>query len=646
MRGIAGLVHFDQRPIDPARLGRLRAALTLGSIDRATQAVSADGAAGLAHVQRDLAPEDRWEAQPLRGADGDVFFVTEARLENRADLAAALGWSPAEAAARPDGALVLAAYERWGEACPARLEGKWALAAWHARERRFFAAVDAFGFRPFYYFRSGATLAFASTLRALLALPEVPRDLHDGVLADFLLFTRSHPGATLYRELRALPGGHTLRADAAGLALTRYWRADHRSELRLGSDAEYQAAFNAELAHAVNASLRVEGNIGIMVSGGLDSAAVTAVAGKLLAARGQRLQALHQLPPPGDPRRAWLREHDESPHVRKMQAAMPHVDFHFLPPAPEGERRVSLARLEALLDEQCGPMQGIVCEPRVGEAGPAARLNLRLLLFGLGGNYAVSLEEYGSDYFAQLAVQLRWVRLWRELAGHAKFYGPTIRHLVKFRILLPLLGRTNGDPDDRGALAECLQPDFVRRAAVEAKLHPPRSLPWRAEDFSVKRRVAWILNELMPQNVGVCGSVLGRGYTCDGHSPLMAHRLNAFCLSLPVEQQIRDGRDRLLLRRAMRGLLPDDVAWRTTRGLPTPASWQALRALLAVLPEALGELEKSPLAASYVDLAELRRRFVGADEAALRRAGGTRLLQLFNLAWFLRWHERGGVRQL
>lgn len=636
MRGIAGLIHLDCTPLAPERIGRLLQAMALGRLDRQDHATV--GGAGFARLQRDVVVEDRHDAQPLRSRDGNLLLVTDALLENRAELTSALGWSTAEASAQADSALVLAAYEKWGETCPTRLEGKWAFAVWHARERRLFAAVDHFSFRPIYYFRRGPLLAFATTLRALLSLPEVSREIVDEMLGDFLVYARSRPEQTLYRDIKSIPAAHALRVDAAGETLQRYWRADPHHELRLGRDADYLDAFRGELDHAVAAALRVQGQVGVMLSGGLDSAAVTAVAGRMLTQRGQRLQAIHQLPPAGDPRRAWLREHDESPHVRKMQAHMPHIDFHFVPPALAGQQRVSFDRMARLFSENAVPLHGLPLERLPDAPAPhPLQLDLGLTLFGLGGNYTVSLEEYPSTYFAQLAVQLRWLRLARELSGHARFYGATVRHLVKYRVLHPLLGHGSSQPDGRAALLESLNPDFVRRAGLREKLKQPR---WRRRDISVRHTMAWILDELMPQNRGLSPALIGSEFTGMGASPLMSYRINQFCLALPIEQQLRDGQDRLMLRHAMLGLLPEEVIWRKTRGLPTPNSWAVARAVIAALPATLPELEKSSLVGRYVDLREFRRRFAGGDESELRRIGAPRLVDLFNVACFLRWLER------
>jgi asparagine synthase (glutamine-hydrolysing) len=570
-------------------------------------------------------------------------LVTDARLDNRADLGRKFGWSPAESAERPDGAFVLAAYETWGETCPDRLEGQWAFAVWHRREARLFAAIDPLSFRPFYYFRRGHRFVFASTLRALLALPDTPRDLDEDVLADFLLHANRYPDRTAYRAIHALPDAHWLRADAGGVATGRYRPAGlKRSPLQTKGDC--LEAFRHELEHAVAASLRVSGPVGAMVSGGLDSSAIVAVAGCMLAERGQRLQALHQLPPPGDRRQAFGRELDESAHVRRLQAHLPHVDFHFLP--PPAHRQISFERWDAALDEHCAPRRGVVYTEDDSSVLAARQLGLRRLLFGLGGNYAISLEAGSSHYFPQLAVRLRWWRLWREVQGFARFHGIGRRRVVEQLILDPLRPfrpsqlQQRHQGDRRAGLFKFLNPDFVARTGIA---RPPRRehlAPWAPGTFDAHRHLALVLAQFLPQPTGIAPAVITAEGDCEGASPFLTERFNAFCLTVPVNQQISGGRDRLLLRRTMQGLLPDEIIWRRTRGFPRPLISSHAHALATALPAAFDALEQSPLASGYLNLPELRRQLSGGDERNRQRLGAPRLLDLFNLAWFLRWLDR------
>ncbi len=205
MSGIAGIIRLG-------RSSRLR------RHDRATS--DRDGASR-SRWQRHLA---RWPPRrsgmrlctppPNRGrrtqpfVDGTLAIVADVRLDNRTELLALLD---RRGQAIGDAALVLAAFRRWGEACLSRLEGDFAFAIWNEREQTLFCARDPFGVKPFVYaLLPGKLLAFASEVRALLAFDEIPRDLDEKRIADFLAVYFDEPERTFYRVLRRLEGGCSL----------------------------------------------------------------------------------------------------------------------------------------------------------------------------------------------------------------------------------------------------------------------------------------------------------------------------------------------------------------------------------------------------------------------------------------------------
>jgi asparagine synthase (glutamine-hydrolysing) len=636
MRGIAGIVRFDGDKAGIGEIDRVVRTMALGAMDRIQS--RAAGPAAFGHVQRRVVPEDRFEEQPFLSADG-TLLVADALLDNRDELARALGLGRDDAARMADSALVLRSFERWGDACTEHLEGKFALAAWIPAERRVFCAADAFSLRPLYYHRRPGLFAFATTLRGLFAVTDIPRRINEGVLADFLLTKPAAFGDTIYQDVSVLKAAHHLHATAEGVKLRRYWEPDLSSRVELGSTREYVEAFSSELERAVAAGLRGEREIGIMVSGGLDSAAATVVAGRLLADRGKRLQAIHMLPEEGtrEVRRAPLRDPDESRWVRLLQQQNPHIDFHFRPRKPGV---LSLENWDAYHEQNLAPARGIVTRADDAQAeGVPDMPSLCRMLFGLGGNYVVSLETHGNGYLPQLMARMRWARLLRELKGHRDVYGRRRKELVRSELIEPLVRPLRRmPPDPRLDLIPLLNPDFVRRAEFMRRIAPLRRFRWDPKDFDTRLQRKWIMTDLMPQSVGVNGSVIGEHFTCEGHLPYFDRRLNAFCLAVPLEQQIDRGWDRLLLRRSMEGLLPREAAWRVSRGFPAVGLWEAAAQLRAALPSALGEMRRSSLAGAYLDLDAIERRFDAVRGQNRQSWHDAKFLNdVFCAGWFLRW---------
>src|SRR5262249_52452723 len=146
----------------------------------------------------------------------------------RDDLLVELGLPPAVT----DSAIVAAAWDRWGDESPTRLYGDWAFAVWDARARRLFLARDQYGHTALYYHHSPTRLAFATGLKALFALPEIPRRLDELRFVQSLILWITDGARTMYEGVLRLPPGHSLVADARGCATRCYWHPENASEVR------------------------------------------------------------------------------------------------------------------------------------------------------------------------------------------------------------------------------------------------------------------------------------------------------------------------------------------------------------------------------------------------------------------------------
>src|SRR5215207_728845 len=137
MSGLGGLLYLDGRPAEPSELQALGEALQPRGPDRA--GLWRSGAVGLVHRLLQVTPESQSEQQPLVSSNGRLVITADVRLDNRAELCAALGLIEA---GQPDPVLILAAYQRWGEDCAGRLLGDFAFAIWDEAERTLFCARD------------------------------------------------------------------------------------------------------------------------------------------------------------------------------------------------------------------------------------------------------------------------------------------------------------------------------------------------------------------------------------------------------------------------------------------------------------------------------------------------------------------------
>lgn len=282
MSAIAGIYYLDDRRVNRADLARMIDILAHRGPDGSN--IWSERAVGFGHRMLWTTPESLLEKLPLVNQSGDLAITADARIDNRDELIAALAFNDRPSEKITDSQLILAAYEKWGDRCLEHLLGDFAFAIWDGRNQIVFCARDHFGVKPFYYYyRAGQVFVFASEIKALLCLSEVPRRLNEVRIADYLTAMMEDKSNTSYQGILRLPPAHTMTVSyGGGIRLRSYWSVDPSRELRLNSDEEYADAFRELFTEAVRCRVRSAFPVGSHLSGGLDSSYITCIARELL----------------------------------------------------------------------------------------------------------------------------------------------------------------------------------------------------------------------------------------------------------------------------------------------------------------------------------------------------------------------------
>ena len=288
-----------------------------------------DGCVGLGHRMLWTTPESLIEKLPLVNERGDLVITADARIDNRDELIAALQTNNRPADKITDSDLILAAYEKWGEDCPQHLLGDFAFAIWDERKQILFCARDHFGVKPFYYYYSNQTFIFASETKALLSIDEVPHQVNEVRIGDYLTSMLEDKSITSYQGVLRLPPAHSITLTQQGnLQLRCYWTLELSEELRLNSDEEYAEAFRKVFTEAVRCRLRTAFPIGSHLSGGLDSSSICCIARKLLEESNSQLHTFSNIfdDVPGSDERSFieavLEQGDFIPHFTHADSSV------------------------------------------------------------------------------------------------------------------------------------------------------------------------------------------------------------------------------------------------------------------------------------------------------------------------------------
>ncbi len=565
MSSICGIYRRDGAPVDPQIALALLNGLGRHEADRPGD--WKDGALYFGCQLQCVTPESLREVLPDDDPQAQAVITADAIIDNRAELWDALDIDPTCRAALTDSRLILKAYQKWGRECPAHLVGDFAFAIWDRRAEELFCAVDQMGKRSFYYYLSPKLFSFATLIRPLFVNREISHKYCEEWISDYLAIpTVMHQldsELTIYQDILMLPAGHTLTVGKDGVRKSEYWSVSRRKELRLNSDEEYEAALRDVLAEAVRCRLRSVRPVGIMLSGGLDSTSVAGIAAAELQKSDRRLRAFSSIP---------LKEYrnrlptgriaDETAFIEAVRAHCGNIAVTYC--RFEGKHALSdTDRLMALLEQPYKTLENLFWIE--GILARAEADNIGVMLTGGVGNTTIS---YGS--MEQCLISLlgsgKWPAFIGELrkSAHRKQANPlrTLVDVLKFFFPYPIQKAwyQRRNPAWAAPLRlSPINPAFAARIGQPARFKQYHYDPLfieKKDAFSYRRRM------LDPAHLSHQAGVytkIALAHRLIIRDPTLDQRVVEFCMSVPVEQYCRDGRERSLLRRAMAGILPDTV---------------------------------------------------------------------------------------
>jgi asparagine synthase (glutamine-hydrolysing) len=569
LSGFIVIYNRDGSPASRASAEQMMLALEHRGPDGSDLQVQSCVALGHQHFR--TTPEEDGERQPLSDQGNRFKIVFDGRLDNRKELLAALGLSAAEGSGLSDAALTLRAYERWQERCFAHLLGPFAVAIYDSLTRQVVCGRDALGDRTLFYYVDDHALVIASEEQAVLAHPSVSSRLEEAVIAQFYAMQVPTDGRTFFSDVRELLPAHALVVDRATTRLSRYWHINLDSEPAPRSDGEYAEQFLALLTESVRCRLRSSSAPAVMLSGGLDSSSVAALAARELAPGGSK-RSLTAV--------SWifeeLKECDERYYMNVL-ASRYSID----------SIRFSGDDCWLLRDAGDWPWN-----PNCPIDNPFRRLKDRLYETAreagvrtlLTGGFSDSLYTGMEYWLADLIKEHRFLEAWRQASrSSGEMDNVTSSGLRR------LAGR-----------ALDLLP-FARRLRPRKQIGRPAWLTPYAQSLLPEDKAGQAMiveGSRLWERKSVTGALAARGVTfelfhtsragVEVRDPYRDRRLVEFMLSIPAHQLYNHGHYKYVLRNAMNGLLPEAIRLRTRPSTLAPLfnrgllerEWQTAQALL------------------------------------------------------------------
>lgn len=545
MSGIAVLLNGDGLPVNLELIQKMANATACRGPDGLR--IWHDGRVALIHAHFWTTPEEVGEEQPVRAVDDCCWVTADARIDNREELLAAL---PSLNITATDSQLILACYQRWGHDCTRHLVGDFAFALWDGSKQQLFCARDPLGVRQFHYSQAGDTFVAASgvdgVLAALGSVPPVNRMLIGDMLAgNFDRWVHE----TAYQGIFRLPPSHQLTVNRLGkIELERYWILGSQSSVRFKHDAEYVDCFRELFQKAVNARLRSHKPVGMFVSGGLDSSSVACTVDQILSKESGRRAFLYSCVFDNTPAA------DEREYLAEVIKKCSHLQHRLIP--ADG-----CWGLREFADDSGFPMH----EPEMSvdrfmalEVVRAARRDgCQVLMGGFWGDQVLGAEPY---HRAHVLSDVALTRLIFELKHFARKVRRPFWYVLAVAYLWPLV------PDlMRGSLRSLLRrPPATSLGSVSDRegavdfLPPPRFDSQSA--LATYQQVTNGLHAARLLTYNTWATYLGVEWCF----PFLDTRLIDYLLVVPPRLRFRNGQVKYILRKAMDGILPEQVRRRTT----------------------------------------------------------------------------------
>jgi asparagine synthase (glutamine-hydrolysing) len=443
----------------------------------------------------------------------------------------------------------------------------------------------------------------------MLCVPEIPHRLNELKVAEYLAMIEEDKSITFYRDVSRLLPGHSVTVGPKGASTRQFWSLDPSREVKLGSDEEYAEAFRELFTEAVRCRLRSAYEVGSELSGGLDSSSIVCTARELLTAedaprRLHTFSAIYDDVPGGD-ERAFIHE------VIKGGLLEP----HFLQ-ADQAGPLADLKRMMWHLDEPF--LSGVFVNWELQRL--AHEQGVRVVLTGTDGDTVVSR---GDSYLIELAQSGRWRTLAAEIGALSAVLGRSRRAILRRAVIEPLApevavrmwgwARGYSPPGTSPSVPETLlRTDFARSVGsvgleehVESVREKQPKLPARSSRVAHWRGLTsatWPY--LLELGAGVSGA-----FSAEYRYPFFDQRLVEFCLAIPPDQKLSQGRSRAVFRRAMADTLPEKIRLRNNKGTSQDHAWA--RSLLLFDRELLEELilEDTRELEKYVDVGLMRETY-------------------------------------
>ena len=535
-----GRWNIDGRPVDHDYLAKAGQILAPYGPDGGDAYIKDNG--GILYRAFQTTKKSRVETQPFVTPSGAVL-CWDGRLDNREELIRKL--QAGLNIGSTDVAMVATAYEAWGTKCFAKLIGDWALSVWEPKNRALTLAKDPIGTRHLYYSSDTESVTWSTILDPLVLLAGKTFALEEEYIAGWLsFFPATH--LTPYIGIHSVPPSCFIRLEPGRQATSKYWDFDPAHKIRYRTDGEYEEHFRQVFAQSVRRRLRSDSPVLAELSGGMDSSSIVCMADTIIARGIAETPRLDTISYYDDSEPNW----NERPYFTKVEEKRGRAGCHI----DVGNHELFTNQVQTdRFAATPGSSSGRRSEPSRQFAACVASQGNRVVLSGTGGDEVTGGVPTPTPELEDLIARAQFRRLAHQLKVWALNKRKPWLQLF-FEAARGFFPLTLFGVDKQMRPAPWLNPDFVRRNRAAFQSHESRlkligPLPSFQESIST-------LDALRRQ---LACTALPSEPPCEKRYPYLDRSLLEFMYAIPREQLVRPGQRRSLMRRALAGIVPEEL---------------------------------------------------------------------------------------
>lgn len=573
MCGLAGALSFKNESfrITHDYITRMRETMVHRGPDGAGTWVDSSGRIGLGHRRLAIIDLSESAAQPMTNEDESLWLVYNGEIYNHAELRSELeksrprNWKTDHS----DTEVLLHAFQEWGIDAVHKFRGMFAFALWDARKKELWLVRDRIGIKPLYYSIHHDRIVFASEIKALLKDPDQKREVDEEALFHYLSFIFAPSPATLFEGIKKIPPGTWMRIDESGqIRERRYWDVwDHTLSLENESEDQIAERIITELRTAVNYRKVSDVPVGVFLSGGIDSSANTA----LFSENESQPVKTFSIGYAGN----YSSYQNELDYARRM-AKIAGANYH--------ERLLTqedliefMPKMILLQDE---PIADIVCMPVYYVSKLARDNGVTVCQVGEGADelfcgypqwkYLLGLQKYDDLPIPAFIKKLG--------LSCSRFLG--IDHTSQYEYLrrgahgLPIFwGGTDSftEENKRRVLSPRLRNKFKDLTSWEALKPLHKRYEDKAKDPSPLNWMSYLdLNHRLPDLLLMRVDKMSMGVSLECRVPFLDHKFVELAMSIPPSTKIKGGNLKAILKKSVRGVIPDEFIDRKKQGFGVP----------------------------------------------------------------------------